>query len=293
MEGENSGDNKSIGPKSQEISVLLLQFKPVFKNPEESMKKASELISKYSKEHKIDIVLLPEMAFTGYDFNSKEEIDPFLEMNNSGATYEWCKEQAKRLEAYVCCGYPERVNMGNMENMENREEFKRYNSLLIVSATGGIFHNYRKHFLFTKDENWASEGPAFCTLPLPLKSGRIINTGVCICMDIDPYQFKADYNLYECATYFQTQQVELVLFPTNWSMNKDLKEQYWINRMFPLTTDGGGNNRCVFLACNRVGVEGGANYFGRSCVVQLNPVKETLLRLDDLEENSLFLNFDI
>jgi len=37
------------------------------------------LLEKYSREDEIDVVLFPEMAFTGYHFKDKEDIESFLE----------------------------------------------------------------------------------------------------------------------------------------------------------------------------------------------------------------------
>lgn len=59
--------------------MLILQFESAHKNPATSVERAETIISKYSEEDEIDIVILPEMAFTGYLFDSREEISPFLE----------------------------------------------------------------------------------------------------------------------------------------------------------------------------------------------------------------------
>lgn len=36
------------------------------------------------------MVIFPEMAFTGYVFDSKEEIDPYLEVAAEGPTFLYC-----------------------------------------------------------------------------------------------------------------------------------------------------------------------------------------------------------
>lgn len=43
----------------------------------------------------IDLLVLPEMAFTGYVFNSLDEIMPFLEDKDSGPSVQWAKKQGK------------------------------------------------------------------------------------------------------------------------------------------------------------------------------------------------------
>jgi protein N-terminal amidase len=55
-------------------------------------------------------VLLPELALSGYNFQSLEEISPFLENSEnlqSSITFNWCSALALKLKAYVFCGYAE------------------------------------------------------------------------------------------------------------------------------------------------------------------------------------------
>ena len=72
----------------------------------------------------IDILLLPEMAFAGYRFDSPDEIEPYLEQR-SGPTCEWAKATALRLDCVVCVGFAERTMPEH-----------RFNSQLTVSSTG-------------------------------------------------------------------------------------------------------------------------------------------------------------
>ena len=59
-----------------DLNVLCVQLLPVHLNPKESMEKVDRMIDKYREA---DIVVLPEMAFSGYTFNDFEEIRPILE----------------------------------------------------------------------------------------------------------------------------------------------------------------------------------------------------------------------
>lgn len=49
------------------------------KNIDENIKNIKEKLEKYTVEDKLDIVLLPEMAFTGYNFENREDIKPYTE----------------------------------------------------------------------------------------------------------------------------------------------------------------------------------------------------------------------
>lgn len=44
------------------------------------MKKFSNTILKYTKNDKIDVIMLPEMAFTGYTFKNAEDVLPYAEV---------------------------------------------------------------------------------------------------------------------------------------------------------------------------------------------------------------------
>ncbi|OJD21667.1 hypothetical protein ACJ73_06993, partial [Blastomyces percursus] len=55
----------------------------------------------------LDVLVLPEMAFTGYNFPSLEAIRPHLEPTAAGPTAKWARSTARRLGCVVCVGYPE------------------------------------------------------------------------------------------------------------------------------------------------------------------------------------------
>lgn len=58
--------------------------------------------------NELDLLVLPEMAVTGYCFKDAEEIAPFLE-SQRGTTFDLSRDLARRLGCYVAAGYPERL----------------------------------------------------------------------------------------------------------------------------------------------------------------------------------------
>ncbi|EEH36897.2 N-terminal amidase [Paracoccidioides lutzii Pb01] len=60
----------------------------------------------------LDVLVLPEMAFSGYNFPSLEAIRPCLESSESGPTAKWAQSTARRLGCVVCVGYPELAGAG-------------------------------------------------------------------------------------------------------------------------------------------------------------------------------------
>ena len=56
-------------PTTLSLTVLLCQTKPIHKETKTNLSRWKSLLSKYSYHDNIDIVMFPEMAFTGYTFS--------------------------------------------------------------------------------------------------------------------------------------------------------------------------------------------------------------------------------
>ena len=67
-----------------DLNVLCVQVLPVHLDPRGTMEKVGRMIAKYSEA---DLVVLPEMAFSGYTFNDFEEI--IMTEDAKKRTYEW------------------------------------------------------------------------------------------------------------------------------------------------------------------------------------------------------------
>lgn len=61
------------------IKCLLFQLSPELKKVNINLQKAESSLIKYNKNDKIDILMFPEMAFTGYTFKNREDIREFCE----------------------------------------------------------------------------------------------------------------------------------------------------------------------------------------------------------------------
>ncbi|KAL4947627.1 carbon-nitrogen hydrolase [Aspergillus filifer] len=217
------------------------------------------------EDAKLDILVLPELIFTGYNFPSLDSIKPYLEPAGKGPSADWARRTAQRLGCKVCVGYPE------IETDEQGNE-KYYNALLVVDEEGSVLLNYRKTFLYYTDETWASEGSAelgFHQLTFPKespsrpqgeavilpppppsakeKTGKEIATSFGICMDINPYKFEAPYSAYEFAHRVLDSKSQLVILSMAWLTLLSREEvdalaggpaletfNYWVQRFMPL-----------------------------------------------------------
>lgn len=253
------------------VNLVAVQVSPVHKDPAATMTRASELLSAVTAA---DVIVLPEMAFPGYTFDSPDDIRPYLEQpNEEFPTFRWCQTEARRTHSYVVCGYPETHPDG------------LFNSQMVVSPEGTLVSNYRKHHLYELDKPWAQEGAEFLTVDIRIR-GKRVRLGQGICMDINPYEFTAPFEAYELASHWKRSNADIMAFSTNWTSSRPeetTKEliNYWALRLTPVLEDA--QKPAFFVAADRVGSERGTTFMGGSCVIQSRPPK-LLVSLDKTSE---------
>lgn len=257
------------------------------------IQRKADLVSPAAEEEHVCVIVLPEMTFTGYVFHSVEEVLPVCEtgQNPQEPTRQWCAKVAKEFHCFVQCGFPQKVEQPPAEDP------LLYNSVMLVDPQGELVFLYSKAFLYTTDEAWAQEGPGFLSLKVP----GLGQVGSAICMDINPYRFESPFNRFECATFHRDQGTSLLLFSANWLLSpeeetsvpemtskqerEDFLEHltYWMTRLSPML-----GRPALFVASNRVGVERGSLFCGKSMVVDLQS-GEVLGHLDYREESILIV----
>ncbi|KAM3492124.1 hypothetical protein MY3957_004615 [Beauveria namnaoensis] len=252
------------------MRIGCLQFAPKVGDIENNLNRADAVLSKANVEE-LDLMVLPELAFTGYNFRSLHEISPFLEPSGSGITSLWARTMALKYECVVTAGYPEKVDVS--PKWPTGPEY--YNSAIVVNADGETIANYRKSFLYYTDESWALEGKGFYHGFIP----GVGNTSIGICMDINPYKFEAPWHAYEFAFHVLEMQTNIVIMSMAWMTREESRMfsrmpnepdmdtlTYWVTRLEPLIraeTEG----EIIVVFCNRTGSEGDATYAGTSAVI--------------------------
>ncbi|KAI7856372.1 N-terminal asparagine amidohydrolase-like protein [Circinella umbellata] len=260
------------------MKIACCQFTPVWGDPHATINLVDNLLSRFEPKD-IDLLVLPEMAFTGYVFKNRKEIEPFLEDSKTGLSVTWAKKQAIRLHSYVTVGYP---------------EYPGYNSLCCVDPKGQLIKTYQKSFLYETDEQWAKEGPGFVSMSLPNNNEMKIGLG--ICMDINPYQFKTPFENYEFARFHLNHDTELVICCMAWlqSQSQNVMDtiQYWAHRFLPLIQQE--KKHVYIVICNRTGSERGSTFAGGSSVLQVGYNTSCLLdHMGPVESGVMIVNVDI
>ncbi|KAK0099967.1 Carbon-nitrogen hydrolase [Cadophora gregata f. sp. sojae] len=135
------------------MRIACLQFAPQVGDIDNNLNRADSVLSRAGPQD-LDLLVLPELAFTGYNFRSLHHISPYLEPTTSGITSLWARTTALKYNCIVTVGYPEKVDLS--PKWPASPEY--YNSAITVNADGETVANYRKSFLFYTDETWALEG---------------------------------------------------------------------------------------------------------------------------------------
>jgi protein N-terminal amidase len=262
--------------KSEKINVLIFQYSPQFKEKEKNFEYIKLRLLQY-KNKDIDIILFPEMSFTGYIFDDRNDILPMCEKcEEKSISFSFAKSISESFnDAYVVFGYPE---LGEDDSL--------FNSAAIVSSSQGVVYNSRKKHLYYDDQRWASEGKDFGYTVLNIKG---IDVKVClgICMDINPYQFTAPWEDFEFGNFCKEKDCDLILFLTNWLLddqNNDKEEReksiqlinYWLARLEPVLCQKTGKKQ-FFIVSNRNGTEKGKDFSGCSSVYSIKNKKTNLL----------------
>ena len=257
------------------IKVLCIQFEPKYKDVKSNISHLEQMLSKYSEKDDIDIIVFPEMALSGYIFDSAQDIQPYMSLYNQGEQYEFVSNLSKRLKCYSFLGYAEVTQKGHY-----------YNSCFIITPEGESLPSYRKHFLYTDDERWSLEGKNFGYIEITTKKGIQLKLGIGICMDINPYKFKSPFKKMEFANHCLNKNVDLIIFPTNWidSEPNDTSElhkhdlwNYWMERMEPYKKKNSKNKKNVYMLCaNRIGTEKTTTFHGCSCIMKIAPDFEVI-----------------
>lgn len=134
------------------VSMLLkvAVFQPSTKvgRTRDNIKFISQLIdAKVDKS--VDLIMLPELALTGYNFASPLHIKSYLEPTASGPSTRFAQKLSRKYECFTLLGYPERAANN-----------ATYNSAVFTSPTGEVLHHYRKTHLYETDYKWGcSENP--------------------------------------------------------------------------------------------------------------------------------------
>ena len=145
------------------MNVGFLQFQPILKDVETNIDKISKLIETTKS---FDLIVIPELANSGYVFVDKEELEKVSEEIPSGYFVNKLVELAEQKNGYIVCGVCEKSGG------------KYFNSSVLVGPEGYVA-KYRKIHLFDREKLFFEQGDG----PFKLYNIRGMNLGILICWD--------------------------------------------------------------------------------------------------------------
>jgi predicted amidohydrolase len=209
-------------------------------------------------ESSAQLAIFPECALTGYCFDSLEEATPFAERLD-GPSAEAIAAACRETGLYAIVGFIEKAPSGY------------FNAAMLVGPDGPL-GTYRKvHLPFLGIDRFLTPGDRpFAAIDLPL--GRI---GINICYDL---------SFPEASRVLKLLGTQLIVLPTNWPPGA------WRNPKFVINARA-QENHVYIAAVNRVGVERGWQFIGRSKVVDCNG--DTVAEAGSQDEELLVADLDL
>lgn len=149
------------------MKIGYLQFNPEFGNPEKNLKRIKELISGFD----FDLIVIPELANSGYLFTSLDEVKSLSEKIPEGEYCNALKEISISKNAFIVSGICE------------SEGDSYYNSSVLVYPDGQI-HTYRKIHLFSEEKLWFTPGNhPFTVYEISGSTFGKVKIGMMVCYD--------------------------------------------------------------------------------------------------------------
>nr|WP_281493553.1 nitrilase family protein [Ancylobacter koreensis] len=226
-------------PSSSLVRVACIQMEPRFGDTAANVAHTLDLISRAADEG-AKLVVLPELANTGYVFETRAEAFALAETIPDGPTsLAWAKIAAER-GLFIVAGITE------------REGEALYNSAVVIGPQGHI-GTYRKTHLWGNENLFFEPGnngfPVFQTA-----IGRI---GVAICYD---GWFPEVYRLQAL------QGADIVCVPTNWVPIPGQAEGR--EAMANILAMAAAHSNSLYIACaDRIGTERGQPFEGQSLIL--------------------------
>lgn len=233
------------------FNIAFIQFEPVFEDLGANISKLGALLD--ASAH-ADLVVMPELASTGYNFRSRESAFGLAEHPAQSAFLDMLSRKAAANKQYIVSGFSEKAPEG------------LYNSSALIGPQGleGV---YRKMHLFMNEKDIFLPGD---------KAPEVYDTGFCrlgmqICFDYlfpEPWRMLAERG------------ADMIVHPSNLLTMNATKALPGIALM----------NKVYIATSNRIGTEGDLTFNGGSML--LDPSGNILHQCSSDEEELLSLQVD-
>lgn len=223
------------------VQIACCQFAPEVEDPGGNPERTLAVIAA-AMAAGADIVVVPELANSGYVFNSAEEARAAAVAADGELLQGWAQEAA-RGPAMVIGGFCELGGDGRV-----------YNSCAMVDADG-VVAVYRKLHLWAHEQRWFAPGEA----PAPVIETRYGRIGLGVCYDLE---------FPELTRGLALGGADLIVLPANWPREPAGKEA--ARGGLPILSQLAGTtaylNKVFVAVCDRCGTERGLTFEGGSVI---------------------------
>jgi len=235
------------------MKIAAIQFSPVFGNSEKNIEKLKPFLEK-AKD--VDLIVLPELANSGYNFKDKNE------------TFELSEEPENSAFVGLLTGFCKENNSAVVTGFNERDSSKIYNSSLMIDKTG-IIGKYRKIHLFMNEKEYFEPGNLM-PRPFELNGAKI---GMLVCFD---WMFPEIYRT------LALQGANIICQPSNLVLPGKAQQTIPVHAMI---------NRVFVVLANRTGTEQNLIFTGNSLIA--GPAGEIIAHASTLGEEILEADIDI
>jgi N-carbamoylputrescine amidase len=255
-------------PGTSPIRAAAVQFdmQVGIDNKAKNVARTIELISA-AAANGAQLIVLPELASTGYAFATREEAYEHAEGVPDGPTSRVWEELARENKVYLVAGITE------------QDDLKLYDTAVLFGPDGFI-GKYRKTHLWNREKLIFTAGDT----GLPVFDTKIGRIGLLVCWDI---WFP------ETARILAGQGADVICTPNNWVWTPPPLFDAAGNCMAAYLTMAAAHVNNVFIiAADRVGEERGGRYLGCSLIAGTNgwPIGEVA---SATEETTIYADIDL
>lgn len=214
------------------LKVVAIQYNPIFLDLKANRTKVGKLIEKAVSKKDPTLIVLPELAFSGYNFETLAQVKQTAETIPTSETCKLLERLATEHGIYLVAGINEKT-----------EEYF-YNSAVVFGPRGYMM-TYRKLHLYAQEKTFFSQGN------LPLQTFNLANykVGVMVCFD---------WFFPEVPRTLALLGADIVCHP----MNAVIPDGAYIGDTYHARW-----NRMFVVLANRTGEERNLKFIGRSTII--------------------------
>lgn len=226
----------------------------------ENAKNADRILEKLSVAagEGAQFVVFPECATSGYCFDSTDAAMPYAEPDG-GAFVSRFAEGCRREGVTAIAGFLERGDGGAV-----------HNSAVLVTPDGAAAVYRKTHLPTLGIDRYVEPGPS-----LPVYDTPVGKVGILICYDV---------RFPEAARTLGLQGADIIAVPTNWPVGAESSPDF-------ITRARAWESRVFVVAANRVGIERGRVFIGRSQIV--SPSGSVIVEAGRTDEAILYSDIDL